>query len=104
MLGLWHVNYASGVDYQDQTSMPDDTGLGINQPMVEANRVCSVKNGFPEIQVLVGSRFERESGYQPLTDFDQAGPMMQHRRFFFRAEPIQPHGTQLIISGSPMAM
>ena len=86
-VGLWHVNYANGVDYQDQTSMPDDTGLGINQPISVEAALALDPNGFPEIQVLVGSRFERESGYQPLTILtkptdDATSPL------FLRAEPI----------------
>ena len=86
-VGLWHVNYANGVDYQDQTSMPDDTGLGINQPISVEAALALDQNGFPEIQVLVGSRFERDSGYQPLTILtkptdDATSPL------FLRAEPI----------------
>ena len=45
-VGLWHVNYANGVDYQDQTSMPDDTGLGINQPISVEAALALDPNGF----------------------------------------------------------
>lgn len=70
-VGLWHVNYSQGVDYMEQASLPDNSGLGYSVPISSEVAIGIDGLGDPELQVLVGMKFDPRTEYQPLSIFQK---------------------------------